>query len=166
RPAPQQSAPALVVAPGEKIDCMVTGAHHMVLPTFYGNTSKWFVEGTCKNCGLVKRYPARPNMLMSMVGRPESPASARETLREQPTFDVAGVEPISPDRPATPNVALDALTHLRRGSAAAFEQLALQVEPSRLFVDVFARNLEALGHIEVGRDPHSLALTEWEVVPP
>ncbi|MGI8521548.1 MAG: hypothetical protein ACR2MC_13285 [Actinomycetota bacterium] len=62
-------------------------------------------------------------------------------------------------------MALDALTFARRGRGAAVEQLALQLEPSRLFVDRFFRGLESLGHVEVSRDPRTFAITDWDIVP-
>jgi hypothetical protein len=41
----------------------------------------------------------------------------------------------------------------------------MHIEPTGLFVDQFARALEALGHIEIQRDPSTLLPLEWEIAP-
>jgi hypothetical protein len=61
---------------------------------------------------------------------------------------------------------LDALTHDWAGPMSWLEQLALQVEPSQLYVDRLARALDMLAHIEVERDPITTRPLSWEVLPP
>jgi len=46
------------------------------------------------------------------------------------------------------------------------ERIAMQIEPTGLFVDTFARRLEAMAHIEIERDPSTLRELSWAVVDP
>ena len=137
-------------------DCFGTGRHVIVLPTYYGSTSATSVQGCCRQCGIVKRYPAHYRAL--------STAAKDRPRYVPPAFEPSRIEPVT-ERAIPPDVALDALCHDRVGNARALEQLALQIEPSQLFVDRFLRGLESLGHIEVRRDAHTLVPTSWEVAP-
>lgn len=137
-------------------DCFRSGQHIIVLPTYYGKAKGKSVEGRCKQCGIVKRYPTHH--------RTRSIRATERPAYEPPKFDSKLIPSIE-DRSITPDVAFDALSHVHRGTARAFEQIALQIEPSRLFVDRFLRGLESLGHIEIARDPQTLTPTSWEVAP-
>jgi hypothetical protein len=55
--------------------------------------------------------------------------------------------------------------HVGGGDISALERLALQVEGSSLFVDEFTRGLEALGHLQIGRD-RELRPHRFELSPP
>lgn len=137
-------------------DCFRTGRHIIVLPTYYGSSSASSVQGRCRLCGIVKRYPARYR-----------PNSATTTIRDRyipPAFDPSRVEAVATN-PIAADVALDALCLDQSGGRHALEQLALQIEPSQLFVDRFLRGLESLGHIEVRRDARTLVASTWEVTP-
>ena len=138
-------------------DCFRTGRHVMVLPTFYGAASSATFQGHCRQCGIVKRYPSHFR------------ARGRTTSKRQryvpPSFDAAAIESVA-EQAVKPDVALDALSHDRAGNARAFEQLALQIEPSQLFADRFLRGLECLGHLEVQRDLRTLSPISWEIAPP
>jgi hypothetical protein len=140
-------------------DCFHTGAHHLDLPTFYGRATQPTIAGTCRYCGLVKRFPARYHLRQGRRGR-----SARDLA--SPSFDVASLTPVAHDSTISADVALDALSHDRIGQIGWFEELAVQVEPSRLFVDQFLRALEALAHIEVTRNVRTMSGLSWEVLPP
>ena len=152
-------SPSPIAVPAAELadDCFHTGAHHIVLPPFLGRATRSTIEGVCRGCGLVKRYPARyrPGHRRSSDLHPVGPR-----------IDVTLVEPVPETRSISPDAALDALGYARMGTASSFEQVSLQVDPSQLFVDRFLRALEALGHIEVARDPWTLAPLEWEIVPP
>lgn len=142
--------------------CFRTGAHHIMLPDFIGRTSKPSITGYCKLCGLTKRYPAR-------YSRGE--VTAFEKTKGAPTsiltsLDMRTIQPIPDETAISPNLAFDSLCYATAGNLAAFEQVALQVEPSHLFVDRFMRNLESLGHLEIVRDPRSWTAQEWEVPAP
>jgi hypothetical protein len=62
-------------------------------------------------------------------------------------------------------VAFDTLHHLGGGPWASLEKVALQIEPTGLFVDHFARTLESLGHISIRRDEETLRPAAWEISP-
>ncbi len=135
--------------------CIVTGAHYMLLPTWFGdkNTAK-FIDGECKSCGLVKRYPSWPGKKWKTTAFACSDA----------TVEVRALEAVDPRLGPDWDVALDALMHLGGGSINSLESIALQLEGSSLFVDNFIRTLEALGHIAVERDNQWRA-ARWEISP-
>lgn len=141
-------------------DCFQTGAHVLQLPTYYGTATTKTVEGFCKHCGLVKRFPGSYYKLLRRSSQP------KQQTATPPTFHLASLPSVLPDPGVTPDIALDALTHDLTGPASWLEQVALQVEPSQLFVDRFVRSLDLLAHIEVRRDVKTLAPVAWEVVPP
>lgn len=143
----------LVVAGASAGDCFYTGSHHMLLPPFYGKVTASSFEGYCKNCGLVKRFPAH---YWAISRRPA------RTKGSAPRFDVSRV-PCVEQGAIHPDIVFDALTHDGAGRASGLEQAALQVEPSQLFADRFLRVLESLGHLAVSRDRRTLTPVEWEV---
>jgi hypothetical protein len=137
-------------------DCFRTGRHIIELPKYYGSRSNSgsTVEGVCRQCGIVKRYPAHY--------RASSTSSPSRPRYVSPTFDPARIAPVS-ERVIPPDVALDALCLDRIGNVRALEQVAIQIEPSQLFVDRYFRGLESLGHLEVRREARGLWPTQWEI---
>jgi hypothetical protein len=137
-------------------DCFRTGRHVIELPKYYGSrsTSGSTVEGVCRQCGIIKRYPAH--------FRASSTSSTGQPRYVSPTFDPTRVEPVS-EQVIPPDVALDALCLDRIGNVRALEQVAIQIEPSQLFVDRYFRGLESLGHLEVRREARGLSPTHWEI---
>lgn len=134
--------------------CVVTGAHYFVLPTYYGKTDAKFIEGECKSCEMVKRFPAWPrNSWQKKSHGPDIVVSTQD-------LDEIDEQQSRPDWDA----ALDALMHLGGGSINSLESIALQLDGSLLFVDNFIRTLEALGHIGVERDDQLKAI-RWEISP-
>lgn len=140
----------------EQGSCMLTGRHYMMIETAQGGDSS--VEGTCKTCGLVKRYPTR--------GRKKRSPGSSSPRKLSPQITVSAIEQVK--APPTIDWALgfDALCHLENGPMSALERIAMQMEATGLFGDTFARRLEMLGHIEVERDPVSFMSRTWEVVEP
>jgi hypothetical protein len=152
RPVGRGDAPAVVLTTPDPTSCLVTGAHHWMLP--YGTSRS--VEGECKKCGLVKRFPtthwgAKPKRKAALAAW-HGPSRVEDVDQVQ-TADVSW------------DLAFDALMHIGGGALSALEGIALQVEGSSLFVDRFLRTLEALGHIEVSRDRSTLHPQAWEVAP-
>lgn len=141
-------------APDDK-SCMVTGAHLMSIETAMSGMTT--VEGVCQHCGLIKRYPA-------MRGRNRS-RRARAT-GVAPKVNVLDVCPVRAHTAINWTVAFDAVCHLGGGAASALRRVASQMEGTDLFSDVFERRLELFGHIEIERDPRSLAPKSWQVVEP
>jgi hypothetical protein len=150
----------IVITAAEPSDCINTGAHYLQLPPFLGRTSKTTIEGVCKYCGLVKRFPARYHA--KTMGKRRAPAQ----VPTPPSFHASFLASVSTMGTVSPDVALDALSHDGAGPAAWLEQVALQVNPSQLFVDRFVRNLEKLGHIEVKRDSRTCRPLAWDVTEP
>jgi hypothetical protein len=140
--------------------CVVTGAHYIVLPTWRGGNAPKFIQGECKSCGLVKRFPgwlprygARPN-------RQQTPTATHDATTVMVQELATVNEQAGPDWDA----ALDSLMHMGGGPISSLQSLAMQLEGSALFVDNFIRALEALGHIAVERDER-WSPTRWEISP-
>lgn len=155
RPAAAARAAPAVVAQPDPSSCVVTGAHHIELPTYYGTRDKRssnHVSGVCKHCGLVKRYPA-------WAPRP----AGRAAKAVQLSLDV-GQLPAVHSGEAGWDAALDGLMHVGGGTASSLERLASQVEESGLFLDAFLRGLIALGHIQVEYGS-GLQPSRWEISP-
>lgn len=134
-------AAAAVVASPDPKSCLVTGAHYLELPTFYGKATSQTIDGICKYCGLVKRLPAWAPKFKKGAG------GTKQVL----SLDVSQLEAVQQEKPYW-SAAMDGLVHVGGGPIEHLERLALQVEGSSLFVDEFLRGLEALGHIQVERD--------------
>ncbi|MFE4503893.1 hypothetical protein ACFRFQ_28890 [Rhodococcus sp. NPDC056743] len=137
--------------------CVVTGAHYMKLPPAMGDKSQKIVEGECKYCGLVKRYP-------SWFRR--SRLSGSQLYEDQDSMTVVTVAdlPAVVKEPVNWDGALDALMHLGGGPYSSLQSVATQLEGSALFVDTFTRRLEALGHISIERNERWQPI-RWEISP-
>lgn len=143
--------------------CIRTGRHRQLIDTVEfdskGRPLKPWTFGRCQTCGLVKRYPTK-----FKKAKPDHPAA--ESHEQQAPRDLTGVAPtVSVEADRDWSVAVDTLMHLGGGSWSALEKVALQIEPSGLFVDQFARTLEVLGHISIRRDATTLRPLAWEVSP-
>lgn len=152
RPQPRRST--IQIGTPDPNSCIVTGAHHIVLPPALDGKPPKFINGTCSSCGLVKRYPG----WLPRFGKGSAKVKAAALtvdLRDLPEVTDAG-----------PNwdAALDALMHLGGGPITSLQSVAMQLEGSALFVDNFIRGLQALGHIAIERD-HLWRPTRWEVSP-
>jgi hypothetical protein len=158
RPVSVEPPRSISVGSPDKQSCVVTGAHRMLLPTYYGHATARLVRGECQVCGFVKRYPAyftrRQRDAMAEHGTPEVPLQIDVTKLPAVTRNRAGWD-----------IALDSLAHAVGGGYGAVEYVAGQVEESSLFADAFARRLEARGDLEVQRGP-DLEPTGWELSPP
>lgn len=157
RPIPTAAAPLIVVARPEPTSCVVTGAHRIMLPTFYGQPTSAMVSGVCGLCGLVKRFPACYS---------SSRFAQWSGSRSRGGIGVAhiGHLPEVQHRDADWNIAFDSLVHIGGGLPGALERVALQVEGTKLFVDEFSRGLEARGDLEIQR-ASDLIPEEWELCP-
>lgn len=138
--------------PGDS--CVVTGAHHFVLPTYTGKAKGPTVSGRCKYCGLTEWWPSRP---------PKQGETADD--RSGPIVDLSAVPPIEREDAVDWELLLDGLAHVRHGSWGQFERLARQGEDHALFIQDLGKTLEALGHLEIERDPATLDPLGWQVTP-
>lgn len=143
-------APTVDVPP-----CYLSGAHHIVLPPTGRDRPRRgeTIEGSCRNCGLEKRFPARP-----MRGRHWRGAGAPPAARP------AALPPLPEERRIDHDRLLDALSFIGTGRADRIRSLL-----SGLDVDPWApgealRTLSALGHIDVTLDRH-LRPQSWRVAP-
>ena len=80
-PLPRQ--PPMTLTALDPASCVVTGAHYIELPVAYGKPKGGLISGTCKYCGLVKRYPARIRWHRDDRGSGTAarPAPARQSRR-------------------------------------------------------------------------------------
>ncbi|MCD9198336.1 hypothetical protein [Aeromicrobium wangtongii] len=159
----REAEPMRITVP-DSDSCIRTGRHREEIETVpldsKGRPTTSWVHGRCKTCGLVKRYPTR--------GRTRRHgAEPAESQQVHPVHDLSALTPATTksadDRDWT--VAIDTLQHLGGGSWSSLEKVALQIEPTGLFVDHFSRTLETLGHISIRRDDRTLRPTAWEISP-
>ncbi|WP_433537207.1 hypothetical protein ACQPZK_05260 [Micromonospora sp. CA-249363] len=153
RPSDYVGTTTTVLTTPDPTSCLVTGAHHWDLPL----SSSITVHGTCRKCGLVKRFPNK-------AWAAEAKRRVQNTTAATHHVDVREIEPVRTGS-ITWDVAVDALMHAGGGPFSALERISLQVEGSSRFVDEFARTLEVLGHLQVKRDNYLLRPVEWEISP-
>jgi hypothetical protein len=153
-PRPLTQRKTIQIGTPDPTSCIVTGAHHLILPPFMGKATSKFIDGECKSCGLVKRFPAWPKSKWHR----KSGGSTGEVV------DVHDLDAVNDQSRPNWDVALDALMHLGGGTINSLESIALQLEGSSLFVGNFVRTLEMLGHIAIERDD-AFRPTRWEVSP-
>jgi hypothetical protein len=145
--------------------CVITGSHRFELPDYRRiGPSLRPHSGRCSGCGLVKWFGH------SRDGRHKAgPGKARTTARPGTWAVSPGalrrIVPVRRLQEVPWDAGLDALCHLNSGSASELERVALQLQGERLFVHQFVQVLEALGHLDIERDPRSLRLRRWQVPP-
>jgi len=146
----------IVIPKGDEKSCMATGSHYIDFEQALAGMRT--VVGVCRYCGLVKRNPAfyRPGTKKKVDAKatvaPRIDVHALDRVRESSTVDWAA--------------GFDALCHVGDGPMSWLERIAMQIDPTGLFVDAFARRLEAMGHIEIERDRGTLRERSWAVVDP
>jgi len=133
--------------------CLVTGRHYMQLPIWYGGKSSGHIDGVCKGCYLVKRYPASAKHNQTVKAPSKPFALDLSKLPKQVQAEIAN------------DVCLDALVHVGGGLLSSFERVATQADGSSIFVDDLMRTLEVLGHVDVRRNERCQPV-EWEISPP
>ena len=157
--ARQQRTPArqplnTVVMPGANSNsCMATGFHHMMIETAYAGMKS--VEGICRHCGLAKRYPTR--------AKRKKTNRSKGAKRAVPLLDVAELPAVRDRARVDWATGFDVLSHLGSGRSTTLGRVASQMEAGSVFNDVFGRHLAILGHIEVDRDPTTLATMSWRM---
>lgn len=149
------AAPRSVVRVGtpDPGSCVVTGAHHLEYPTYWGGKQPRYIDGACKFCGLVKRSPGW------------IPRQARKKNEvDHVDVDVTALPAVAPGSGHLWDAALDALMHLGGGDASTLTSVAAQIDGSSVFTSAFPSHLEALGHIAVQRSPAGV-VERWEISP-
>jgi hypothetical protein len=154
-PAGPRTPLTITFAEAHADSCMVQGNHYMLIDGAREGQAN--VEGVCKHCGLVKRYPTRFR---------QRRARARNAPRIAPRVAVNDLDPVKSPISVNWAAGFDAVCHVGEGQSSAMRRIALQMEPSELFTDTFERRLDVLGHVEIERDPASLSRVAWQVVDP
>lgn len=158
RPTVSTRSPAWSLEPPAPDSCILTGRHYLLVPDARpGRPRVPFVDSTCRGCGLVKR--------VATTDRAARRRDRGDEVDRPATLDVSKVAPVDADQVHKWTVAMDAVGYLGGGPFSLLERLVLQVEGSALAVDQIVRTLEVLGHVEVERDPRTLAPVSWEVTP-
>lgn len=157
----EPSQPELVEQDEESAlpDCFITGAHYYVLPpATRGRPSSRLIEGRCSYCGKRDYWPSKPvkkghwaRRRRELIAGLTSSASVR---------DMRGVEH---EQGVSADVILDALTHLRDGSASDLNTV-VRAGLDALHAAQLVRDLQALGHLEIERDDE-LQPVAWRVAP-
>lgn len=148
-----ETAVARIVVPSTGVAaCVQTGAHYMEIAEASRSAT---VAGTCRDCGLVKRYPAHYH--------PSRAAGSGRGGRRAPAprFDATRIPRVH-TLSVSPDAVLDALSHDRCGAVAGLHRLAVQVDASPLIEDKLARALETLGHLRICHGTHA-STAHWVV---
>lgn len=156
------TAAATTVALPDPASCIYTGRHHEVIEQAEldskGRPRQATVEGRCKGCGLVRKYSTN---YYRNRWRHNQRREAQQAVR---VIDLSTVAPVRSEEEKNWELLLDALFHVGGGSWSTFERIAMQVEPTGIFVDHTSRLLEVLGHINIARHPDTLKPERWEIV--
>lgn len=154
------SAPLRVALP-DPASCIYTGRHVEVIESprldRRGRPVQSTVEGRCQGCGLVRRYSTNYYTNRRRYSRRSHQVESSEIR------PVSGVRHVREPSDTNWDLLLDALFHVGGGTWESFERIAMQIEPTGIFVDHASRLLEALGHLNVKRDPESIRPVTWEV---
>jgi len=157
RPAPSPRQPPITLTAIDPDSCVVTGAHYIELPLADGTAKGGLISGTCKHCGLIKRYPAHIRWSRATRGI--------DALQGKPLqVNTSELPKVAEADHSTWDVALDGLIHTSGGTYHSLEYLASQIEASPLFTDTFTRSLEVRGDLEVGRNA-DFTPARWEMSP-
>ena len=103
KPRTAPPPPPIAIAAPDPKSCVVTGAHRLHLPTYYGHPTSSMINGVCENCGLVKRFPAR------FSARQFGAWSGRKTPVSPLNVDVSRLPEVTSSH-ADWDIALDSLT--------------------------------------------------------
>jgi hypothetical protein len=162
KPPSPPPPPPITLAAVDPASCVVTGAHYIELPPANGTTRSGLINGICKRCGLVKRYPASirwhrngSSGYTKQKGHTKQKALLHVNVSHLP--EVVGGH-------SGWDVAFDSLVYAHGGSYRTLEYVADQVEGSRLFTDTFSRSLEVRGDLEVERGA-DFAAVRWGLSP-
>ena len=156
RPAEQQPTRAVVMPGPDSNSCMATGFHHMMIETAYAGMKS--VEGVCRYCGLTKRYPTR--------AKRKRTGQSNKRSRTAPLLNVGELPTVRDRETVDWATGFDVLCHLGSGRSLTLGRVAAQMEAGSVFNDVFGRHLAVLGHLEVDRDPTTLASMSWRINEP
>ena len=142
----------VLAEPAGPDSCAITAIHNEKIETHQKGMK--YNRAVCIRCGHVKLY--RP---IAPMKKPQlsSVASVKHPL--------AHLRSVHQVRAIGGDTLLDALAWIGGGSSYEIAHLVRQIHDSALTVDEIVRALEALGHLDVSRDPTTFALQEWSLGP-
>ena len=149
--------PGAFEAPVES--CVIRSYHYWIVEPFNKGDNRYEAKRmNCKDCGISTMTQSR--------ARVKSKPS-KKTLQ---VFDAAGRKISSPWREAleevSPDLVLDALCYLGRGSWATFQSVATTHRNEPWYPASLARLLAELGHVDLEFDRASMRPKRWQVAPP
>lgn len=154
----QRTRPRSGLAP----PCFGSSAHHWDLGTGVANERRHRL-GRCIHCGLEQwhnTWPSRHRRSRQARALQESDrVNGRDAI-------MIKSEPIAEEPQANLDTLFDAISLLGQGTWRAIAMLALQADSQPWFSYELARNLVALGHLEVSLDEVTLRMNRWTVAPP
>lgn len=156
---------AIQLRPVDSNSCLFTGAHYWDIDQApvdsFGRPKP--SAGRCQGCGLEQIYSnnyyrnRRKFLRQQTVGLHHHPREVRRT----------SVKAVRAEEAEMPwDFLLDALATIGSGSWSDFLALARQVDGSGPAVFHMAQTLEAMGHLEISRDPWSLEPIAWTMPRP
>ncbi|MSX25628.1 MAG: hypothetical protein F2781_00585 [Actinobacteria bacterium] len=156
--------------------CFGTARHNFVIPpTVPSRSRQGFeksdsgnIQGTCKYCGLHKKFAANPwvaerNKLKKENVAKKVATSAEAVVVQTPRVSLSNMPPVENRRTRHVEV-LDGLMHVGGGSGLALEMLASAIDPGALFKYQFALELDQLALIDCRLDEF-FQIRSWEVAP-
>ena len=156
--------------------CFGTSRHNFVIPpTVPSKSRQGFeksdsgnIQGTCKYCGLNKKFAANAWVAEKKKLKNEKSAkklavSAEAVVVDTPKISIANMTPIESKRINHLEV-FDGLMHVGGGSGLSLETLASTIDSSALFKYQFAQELDQLSIIDCRIDEF-FQISSWEVSP-
>jgi hypothetical protein len=156
--------------------CFGTARHNFEIPpTVPSKSRQGFeksdsgnIQGTCKYCGLNKKFAANAwvaerNKLKKEKAAKKVSVSAKAVVVQTPKVSLSGMPPIE-DRKTKHIEVLDGLMHVGGGSGSALEVLASAIDSGALFKYQFALELDQLALIDCRLDDF-FQIRSWEVTP-
>ena len=156
--------------------CFGTARHNFVIPpTVPSKSRQGFeksgsgnIEGTCKYCGLNKKFAANAwmaerNKLKREIAAQKVAISAEVVVAQTPRVLLSSMPPIEISTTKHTQV-LDGLMHIGGGSGLALEMLASAIDSGALFKHQFTLELDQLALIDCRLDEF-FQIKSWEVTP-
>ncbi|MFC1985743.1 hypothetical protein ACFLWC_01970 [Chloroflexota bacterium] len=159
------SGPARNSKPQEEYvnGCLLSGAHYWLIegtgPKI--NYNKKNLIGVCKYCGIVKYFPARPSSITHQAKWIAQPSVPHKSEAPQEISTI----PITINQPVDYNLLFDALCYYGSGSWDQFLYISKQMDDSPWFALNTARQLSALGHIDLSLNKQTMRPEYWSVIP-
>jgi hypothetical protein len=138
--------------------CVGSGHHYFMLPPpGAGPAQGGMIPGSCRDCGLTKRFNLFPNR--AVLGSGPQASNGVRTL--SPIKNDIRIETT-----VTCDTLFDALCYFGQGDWNLFKRLTSHVDNAPYFASEFASTLSALGHVDITIDKTSYQPIGWKVSPP